>query len=643
MTYSKAWKQTALWLSLSWSFLWSLVFSELLLTHKLDLYLHDRLIRLTHRRTTPSEILLVPITQTDLQTWGNTTEPTPYVTLIDRLLNAGAAGVIFNLLPNWVQTADHPNNPIKTLIQKHRDRLILILPTSSATQPNPTEWRSYQYFLPTDKKGISTIPPQTILGFAEYEPEDKNPRSLASTARQANLTGQFTNPQNANGFLFLNSFASLSIKKFLHRQKNLPIPTTPIQIQFWGKTGTFPRLDAQLLLSDRSPPLNLRHKIVLVGFSDVRNPDAFAIRSPFGDLMPAVEFQANLLASLLTQTYYRTVPLVLQGLFILLGGLLLSYWIVIGKLHPHYTRNYRYWSLPIFLLLSFGGLSAGLWWIHWLLPPTLPLFVWGVTLCSVFLSLELGVQKALITQQQCEIDRFQTAEQSAIISQARKLMHRLASDIHDGPLQELKLIMDRLELLQMQSPQLPIDPILDQLENLGIHLRQHLQQTRTLSLEITPNLKAGLAQGITQTLTELAQSGELTLLVIHRLQPLKEPELDSQWIEAREDIYRFFLEAIHNVIYHAQPPHGTATTVTVTLTQQETHCTLTIENNGAILAPDIFEPTRQQRQRGGYGTKLLDTIAAELPKGSIERTPLPRGGLRLQLTWEQIFGLNSSV
>ena len=41
-----------------------------------------------------------------------------------------------------------------------------------------------------------------------------------------------------------------------------------------------------------------------------------------------------------------------------------------------------------------------------------------------------------------------------------------------GPLQDLKVIMDRLELLQSQYPSVPLDPILEQLETLGIHLRQ---------------------------------------------------------------------------------------------------------------------------------------------------------------------------
>jgi signal transduction histidine kinase len=49
---------------------------------------------------------------------------------------------------------------------------------------------------------------------------------------------------------------------------------------------------------------------------------------------------------------------------------------------------------------------------------------------------------------------------------------------------------------------------------------------------------------------------------------LPEPELNSVWIEQREEIYRFFREALNNVIQHAQPPHGTATQVCISLRQE---------------------------------------------------------------------------
>jgi signal transduction histidine kinase len=256
---------------------------------------------------------------------------------------------------------------------------------------------------------------------------------------------------------------------------------------------------------------------------------------------------------------------------------------------------------------------------------------------SVFACLLWAIQQDLINQQQCEIDRLQTVEQAAVISQARKLMHRLASDIHDGPLQELKVIMDRLELLEVQHPELPIDPILDQLATLGTHLRQHLSRTNAIALDITPELRNGLDKGIQSQLTELLESGQLTLQVTQQLQTLIEPILNSLWLEAREDIYRFFKEAIHNVIHHAQTPHGTATQVMISLKQQDNQAILTIENDGTFLDPKTFEPTAQQRQRGGYGTKLMDTIAAELPDGKIQRISLKEGGIRVKLTWEQNF------
>jgi signal transduction histidine kinase len=113
-------------------------------------------------------------------------------------------------------------------------------------------------------------------------------------------------------------------------------------------------------------------------------------------------------------------------------------------------------------------------------------------------------------------------------------------------------------------------------------------------------------------------------------------------LEAREDIYRFFGEAIANVIHHAQPPQGTATQVQVSLEQQEGKCVLSIENDGSIVDPTAFDITPAQRQRGGYGTKLMETIAVELPAGSFEKIALPEGGVRVRLTWNLLFNTNSS-
>ena len=340
----------------------------------------------------------------------------------------------------------------------------------------------------------------------------------------------------------------------------------------------------------------------------------------------------------------ETLPKGLQFAVILLGGIGVSHWVMVRvrdrktALRDRPTiKQLRYWLYPLLGLMGLGLLHFAFLAQGWILPLALPLITWTATGLSTLICLQLGLQQDLINQQQCEIDRLQTVEQAAVISQARKLMHRLASDIHDGPLQELKVIMDRLEILQSKCPEQPIDPILDQLATLGTHLRQHLSRTNAIALEITPELRNSLDKGINAQLNELIQSGQLALKVIQQLQPLTEPTLNSLWLEAREDIYRFFKEAIHNVIHHAQPPHGTATQVIVSLKQQDNQAILTIENDGAFLDPKAFEPTDQQRQRGGYGTKLMNTIAAELPDGKIQRISLKEGGLHIQLTWKQVF------
>ncbi|BBC22983.1 sensor histidine kinase [Pseudanabaena sp. ABRG5-3] len=299
-----------------------------------------------------------------------------------------------------------------------------------------------------------------------------------------------------------------------------------------------------------------------------------------------------------------------------------------------WQRNARMtWLFHIILLSSLGILGAFMFWMQLHVPIIIPLLILVAIGLLILFSLMLGLQQNLIDEQRCEIDRLHNIEQTAVISQTRKLLHRIAADIHDGPLQELKLVMDCLELLQMNSQAVDLNPILDRLEDLGNHLRQQLHQTREIALEITPDLREGLDIGIAKKLQHLVDSGELTLHVVLQLQPLDEPQLNSIWLEAREDIYRFFNEAIANVIHHAQPPQGKATQIKVRLEQHGRQCTLTIENDGEILDSSILEITSQQRKHGGYGMKLMQAIADDLPNGKFEGMTLVKGGMYVQLTW----------
>lgn len=639
MQLHKAWQKTGFWLGAGWGLFWAAVLSNLALVPKLDLTFYDRLIRLDRPSSVPPEILLVKIEADTLKTWGIAKEAVAYSNLARRLLEEGAAVVILNLLPHWVQTSDRIDHPIKTLVKQHRDRVVLVLPTTRISEPTTTKWRNYEYFLPSNDRSELLFFPPTVLGFSEYEPEAKNPVNLASTARQAFLSGCVTLGNAVDRTEHLKSAAWLGLEKFQGRFSYALSPEVrqPIHIHFWGKTGTFPTLDARSLSADRPEFPSIRDKIIILGFGDLNSPNTFAIRSPFEDTMPGIELQANLLASLLTQSYYRSFPVWLQGIAIVAGSILLGQWIVWGAVKPAKFRRVGYWLFPLLLLGSLALLSGGLLWQRWIFPVTLPLLTWMATGLSVFVSLRFGIQQELINQQQCEIDRLHRVEQTAVISQSRKLLHRIASNIHDGPLQQLKLVMDGLELLQMNSTAVDLNPILDRLEDLGNHLREQLNQTRAIALEITPELREGLDSAIAKKLQALVESGELTLPVTQNLQSLNEPQLNSLWLEAREDIYRFFAEAIANVTHHAQPPQGMATRVKVSLEQQGDRGWLAIENDGKILDASAFEITSQQRRRGGYGTKLMETIAAELPAGKFERITLSEGGMRVELSWKMLF------
>ncbi|MEH1847416.1 MAG: hypothetical protein V7L25_21145 [Nostoc sp.] len=87
-------------------------------------------------------------------------------------------------------------------------------------------------------------------------------------------------------------------------------------------------------------------------------------------------------------------------------------------------------------------------------------------------------------------------------------------------------------------------------------------------------------------------------------------------------------EALNNVIQHAQPPHGTATQVCISLEQQGAKCILAIANDTLIVESTICE-----RKKGGYGNKMMDVIASELPDGAWEMLAFPDGQVRAALSW----------
>ena len=522
-------------------------------------------------------------------------------------------------------------------MQNHGDQLVLVTRTNSISNFRKPKFLIYNHLIPFDGEQLRPlIAPETIQGFFEYEPEAEFPVALTSTARRAHLVGQFFLSEEIDQNQTFKSTVLLALEKFEQQEQKIPLSSrfakipTQVEINFWGTSGTFPSLEVAsicqpskekkcLVVSPNQLSQKVRHKVVFIGFAEGNNIHTMAMLSPFGESMSGVEIQANLMASLMTDSFLQIPPQWVELIIIIFGAVFISSGVY----------NCQNWRLLWLILAIFGGYLGGcliLWKYKWILLIILPLLVWTATGISVFIYFILGRQKEVITLQNYQITQLKAAEQEAILSRTRKILHLTASDIHDGALQDLKLVMDKIEL----ESHLDVDSILDKLAALGQEIRDKLHNIRRLAekMEVTPALRQGLDIGISAKLQDLVNSGKLTLTVITELQPLQEPELNSVWIEHREEIYRFLGEALNNVIQHAQPPHGTATQVCISLGQQGVRCTLTIANDGSI-----GESTTCERKKGGYGTKMMDAIASELPDGAWEMSALPDGQVRVTLSW----------
>ena len=144
------------------------------------------------------------------------------------------------------------------------------------------------------------------------------------------------------------------------------------------------------------------------------------------------------------------------------------------------------------------GLCLIVWKYKWILLIIQPLLVWTATGISIFIYFIFGRQKEVIALQNYQITQLKAAEQEAILSRTHKILNRIAADIHDGALQELKLVMDKIEL----ESDLDIDLILDKLTALGQEIRNKLSNIRDLTekMAVTPILQKGLDIGIKTTL-----------------------------------------------------------------------------------------------------------------------------------------------
>jgi signal transduction histidine kinase len=610
MNLEKKWFSFTLFSGIIWSCFYQIILVNIPLISQLDVKITDQLMKLKSSETRLDEIVLVKIHETDLREWGVLKEPNFYAEIAQNLLDSGAKVVVLNLLSNWLKFADQSDNPLKQLVTNYPQRIVLVTRVPSLSFSKLPELKKYNQLFPFDSENNPLTNPTDIQGFFEYDSTLENPVDINHPARLSHLQSEFILADNFNKVEIFDSVALLTLKKYQPEQIKVNVNKS-IYINFYP--GDFLTLEIQDL-NHIFEPNYFRDKIVILGFSDPTNPDSLAMLSPFGEMIPAMELQAHQIANLLTNSYYSLFPLILQVTLIVFGGIILNYLTIFLTLKTNYSYLKKTTLCFLSIILGSVLITAIAFTANLIIPYGLLFLTWLLTYFSTVISLKFSLQKILLQEQEYELMRLLSSEQQAILTQAKKLINRLASELHDGPLQELKVVMDDLEILELQNPKLQLNSPLNKLEQLGKNIRKILAEKDHLSLNITHELKGGLDNGIRNKLKELKEAEKLTLKVILNLKPLQEPKLNSIWFANREDIFLFFCEAINNVIKHAQPPFGNATYVKVNLSQKQDKCILEIINDGSKIIPDP-----KQRKNGGYGTKLMETIASELPFGHWQR------------------------
>ena len=557
-----------------------------------------------------------------------------YAALTQRLLeDAGARTVVLNLPGTFVvpQTLgdEDLDAPLRRAMEAYADRLVVATRTSESF--GREEIPIFNHFLPLDIVSLRYIvPPESVQGFVQFSTD------RTGVLRQLLFSEQLVRRDSQR----LQSFLSVERLALSKADLEPDLPTTPVYYKPLTP-GALPIVPIEQVCAPQlvhsclgtvseDALLPLRDKIVLVGFVE-GSPESHPVRLPDGGQVSAVELQGLAISSLLQGEVFQVVPFSWRAGAMALAGLGTGVVLTIGL---NLRRNgtvllISLWGrVAIVALLTaayYGGSMASLLVGHWLWPIAMPPLVAGATTLTTLVSLLLIHSRDRLQAHQRELERMQQEEQEAITRQARKLLYRVATDIHDSELQELKLVMDEIELLQLDNPALNVDGILTHLQDIGIGIRRELNDARSLASKfgISPDLKGGLHAGIANHIEQLLEEEKLDLMLQIELPPLREPQT-SKWFDAREDIYRFAREAIGNVIQHAHPPRGSGTYLQVVLDQTGQDCLLQVENDGVELVP---------AKKGGYGTKAMNTIAQQLPEGKWGRAHTEDNQTIVTLTW----------
>ncbi|MGI0480373.1 CHASE2 domain-containing protein [Geminocystis sp. CENA526] len=632
---------------------------------KIRVKVFDKITTIHKNKNTANDIVLIQINHRFLEDRFKSIqfkERVFYASLVRHLLEAQAGVIVLNFRHHWREKPDDDwtevdtfNTDLRTLINQYPDRLVLVNPTELSLLSSDTELSQiniYHHFLPKNNENQLIIDPSEIQGFFDYNINDKYVNSLFNPARTINLESEFLLKDQITVKKSFHSFGILTVNKYYNYLQKKDKFVTPklnkqIRIKYLPQSNDFLKLDIQdicpILDIDKlstifyqeyldsiikcQPNIDLqsyvKNKIVIIGFTEGIDLNTLPSRSPFNEMIPAIEIQANIINNLLTKSYYLVIPDWANLIILVFGSIVFNILIIIPNNNLKKDFNLASFFLNyielaiIYSILIIIGLNLQIF-----MPIVIPLLTWLLTGLPSFVCLKYIRSQEEIKNREIEILNLKKAEKEAILINTRKILKRTARDIHDGALQQLKLVMDELEL--SENPQL----ILSQLQELGIDIRNHLTEINSIAskLEINPFLEQNLSLGLKNHLEQLIKSGKLTLKVIDKIDIIKEPIANSIWFDIREDIYDFFKECINNLIDHAQLPNGNATQVEIILKQEDEKCKLVIINDGNC-------DEENNHKKGGFGTKIMATIANDLPEGKFQVTN-DENSFTVELTWE---------
>lgn len=210
------------------------------------------------------------------------------------------------------------------------------------------------------------------------------------------------------------------------------------------------------------------------------------------------------------------------------------------------------------------------------------------------------LQKAIIKQQEY-------ATQAVIEAEERE-RKRIAADLHDGVGQTMSAAKMNLSVISHDIP-FSNEEQKAAFDKAMTLVDEGCKEVRSVSHQIMPNalLKSGLATAIREFLSKIDQR----VLQVN----LYTEGLDERLPDNVETVlYRVIQECVNNVIKHAQ-----ATILDMTLIQDTSDISITIEDNGKGFV------INEAKRSNGIGLQNLETRIAYL-KGSIEWDSTPNNG-----------------